>query len=29
MTRGEELIGFLHADISGQLRGRSVPASEL
>src|ERR687891_546638 len=29
MTRGEELIGFLHADVSGQLRGRSVPASEL
>jgi glutamine synthetase len=29
MTRGEELVGFLHADVSGQLRGRSVPASEL
>ena len=29
MTRGEELVGFLHADVSGQLRGRSVPVSEL
>src|SRR3712207_2917073 len=27
--RGEELVGFLHADVSGLLRGRSVPASEL
>ena len=27
--RGEELVGFLHADLSGLLRGRSVPASEL
>lgn len=27
--RGEELIGFLHADLSGILRGRSIPASEL
>ena len=27
--RGEELVGFLHADISGLLRGRSVPAAEL
>ncbi|HKH12802.1 MAG TPA: glutamine synthetase family protein [Rubrobacter sp.] len=26
---GEELVGFLHADISGLLRGRSVPASDL
>ncbi|CAN5769869.1 glutamine synthetase family protein [soil metagenome] len=25
----EELVGFLHADVSGLLRGRSVPASEL
>jgi glutamine synthetase len=28
-VRGEELVGFLHADVSGLLRGRSVPASEL
>jgi glutamine synthetase len=28
-ARGEELVGFLHADVSGLLRGRSVPASEL
>ena len=27
--RGEELVGFLHADVSGLLRGRSVPAAEL
>ena len=27
--RGEELVGFLHADVSGLLRGRSVAASEL
>ena len=27
--RGEELVGLLHADVSGLLRGRSVPASEL
>ena len=27
--RGEELVGFLHADVSGLLRGRSVPDSEL
>jgi glutamine synthetase len=26
---GEELVGFLHADVSGLLRGRSVPASDL
>ena len=26
---GEELVGFLHADLSGLLRGRSVPASDL
>ena len=26
---GEDLVGFLHADVSGLLRGRSVPASEL
>ncbi len=25
----EELVGFLHADVSGLLRGRSVPASDL
>lgn len=25
----EELVGFLHADLSGLLRGRSVPASDL
>ena len=28
-ARGDELVGFLHADVSGLLRGRSVPASEL
>jgi glutamine synthetase len=28
-ARGDELVGFLHADISGLLRGRSVPVSEL
>jgi glutamine synthetase len=28
-ARGEELVGFLHADVSGLLRGRSVAASEL
>jgi glutamine synthetase len=28
-ARGEELVGFLHADVSGLLRGRSVPVSEL
>jgi glutamine synthetase len=28
-TRGDELVGFLHADVSGLLRGRSVPVSEL
>jgi glutamine synthetase len=27
--RGEELVGFLHCDLSGLNRGRSVPASEL
>ena len=27
--RGEELIAFLHSDISGLNRGRSVPAAEL
>lgn len=27
--RGEDLAAFLHADISGLLRGRSVPAAEL
>ena len=27
--RGEELVGFLHCDLSGLSRGRSVPASEL
>lgn len=27
--RGEELAGFLHADISGLLRGRSVPVADL
>jgi len=26
---GEELVGFLHCDLSGLNRGRSVPASEL
>ena len=26
---GEELVGFLHSDLSGLNRGRSVPASEL
>ena len=26
---GEDLVGFLHADVSGLLRGRSVPASDL
>jgi glutamine synthetase len=26
---GEELVGFLHADVSGLLRGRSVPATDL
>ena len=26
---GEELVAFLHADVSGLLRGRSVPASDL
>lgn len=25
----EDLVGFLHADVSGLLRGRSVPASDL
>jgi glutamine synthetase len=28
-VRGEELVGFLHCDLSGLNRGRSVPASEL
>ncbi len=28
-ARGDELVGFLHADVSGLLRGRSVPAAEL
>ena len=28
-VRGDELVGFLHADVSGLLRGRSVPVSEL
>jgi len=28
-TRGEELVAFLHSDISGLNRGRSVPLSEL
>jgi glutamine synthetase len=28
-ARGDELVGFLHADVSGLLRGRSVPVSEL
>ncbi len=27
--RGEELVAFLHSDISGLSRGRSVPAAEL
>ena len=27
--QGEELVGFLHCDLSGLNRGRSVPASEL
>ena len=26
---GEDLVGFLHADVSGLLRGRSVPATDL
>lgn len=26
---GEELVGFLHADVSGLLRGRSVPVADL
>src|SRR3712207_833602 len=26
---GEDLVGFLHADVSGLLRGSSVPASDL
>ena len=29
MGRGEELVAFLHSDISGLNRGRSVPLSEL
>jgi glutamine synthetase len=29
ILRGEELVGFLHCDLSGLNRGRSVPASEL
>jgi glutamine synthetase len=29
IVRGEELVGFLHSDLSGLNRGRSVPASEL
>ncbi len=28
-ARGDELVGFLHADVSGLLRGRSVPVAEL
>ncbi len=28
-VRGEELVAFLHSDISGLSRGRSVPAAEL
>jgi hypothetical protein len=27
--QGEELVAFLHSDISGLNRGRSVPATEL
>ncbi len=26
---GEDLVGFLHADVSGLLRGRSVPTTDL
>src|ERR687886_2507280 len=29
IMRGEELVGFLHCDLSGLNRGRSVLASEL
>ena len=29
MVRGEDLVGFLHCDLSGLNRGRSVPASEV
>jgi glutamine synthetase len=29
IVRGEELVAFLHSDISGLNRGRSVPAAEL
>src|SRR5215211_4969800 len=29
IMQGEELVGFLHCDLSGLNRGRSVPASEL
>jgi hypothetical protein len=28
-VRGEELVTFLHNDISGLSRGRSVPAAKL
>ena len=28
-ARGDELVGFLHADVSGLLRGRSISVSEL